>query len=82
MNTKLTLNIERGLINKAKKYARNQHRSLSDIVENYLSLITSHRKRDRFKLTSNIRSLKGTVKVSKKINYKKELAKSLSNKYL
>ena len=36
MNTKLTLTIEQEIINKAKKFAKENNRSLSDIIENYL----------------------------------------------
>ena len=36
MNTKLTLTIEQEIIKKAKEYAKDKNRSLSDIVENQL----------------------------------------------
>ncbi len=35
MNKKLTLTIEQELISRAKKYAKDKGRSLSDLVENY-----------------------------------------------
>ena len=41
MNSKLTLTVEKSVIEKAKKYARSKGRSLSDIIENYLKSITS-----------------------------------------
>ncbi len=41
MNTKLTLTIDKSIIEKAKKYARNRERSLSDLIENYLKALTS-----------------------------------------
>ena len=44
MNTKLTLSIEQSLIEKAKRYAKGKGRSLSDIVENYLKIITRETK--------------------------------------
>lgn len=40
MITKLTLTIEKSVIEKVKKYAREKERSLSDIIENYLKAIT------------------------------------------
>ena len=40
MITKLTLTIEKSVIEKAKKYAKEKERSLSDIIENYLKAIT------------------------------------------
>lgn len=36
MKKKLTLTIDKHLITKAKKYAKDQDSSLSDLVENYL----------------------------------------------
>ena len=39
MQTKLTLSIESDVIEQAKEYARQQHRSLSKLVENYLRLV-------------------------------------------
>jgi hypothetical protein len=36
MNTKLTLTIEKNVIEKAKRYAKQNSRSLSDIIEKYL----------------------------------------------
>jgi len=38
MTTKLTLTIEDTVIDSAKKYARQKGKSLSDIVENYLTI--------------------------------------------
>ena len=36
MNTKLTLTLEKAVIEKAKRYAKKSGRSLSDLVESYL----------------------------------------------
>jgi hypothetical protein len=35
METKLTLKLDQGVINSAKKYAENNHKSLSKLVEDY-----------------------------------------------
>ncbi|MDR1443931.1 MAG: DUF6364 family protein [Treponema sp.] len=40
-NTKLTLNIDQKVIENAKEYAKHQKRSVSRLVEEYLSLISS-----------------------------------------
>ena len=37
MNTKLTLTIEKEIIERAKNYAKEKNRSLSNIIENYFS---------------------------------------------
>ncbi len=81
MNTKLTLTIERSLIDKAKRYAKGKERSLSDIVENYLKVITKEGHARVIDSTPIASSLKGSFKAPKDFNYKKELAKGLSEKY-
>ena len=44
MTTKLTLTVEKSVIERAKLYARNTGRSLSEIIENYLDSITQETK--------------------------------------
>jgi hypothetical protein len=82
MNTKLTLTIEQSVIEKAKKYANDKGRSLSSIIENYLKVITNEEDVSDIKLTPIVKSLKGSFKAPRNLNYKKELAKRLSEKYL
>jgi hypothetical protein len=82
MNTKLTLTIEQSIIEKAKHYAKGKGRSLSDIVENYLKVII---KEDSVKVidsTPIATSLRGSFKAPQGFDYKVELAKELSKKYL
>jgi hypothetical protein len=40
MTSKLTLTVEKSIIERAKVYAKNTGRSLSEIIENYLETIT------------------------------------------
>ncbi|MDP3432195.1 MAG: DUF6364 family protein [Bacteroidota bacterium] len=82
MNTKLTLTIEQSIIEKAKKYANVKGRSLSNIVENYLKAIKKEDNIESTDLTPIVKSLKGTFKAPKNIDYKKELPKRLTEKYL
>jgi hypothetical protein len=82
MNTKLTLTIEQSLIDKAKKYAKAQGRSLSDIVENYLKAIIEEENTKLIDPTPITSSLRGSFKVPKDIDYKEELSKGLSEKHL
>ena len=44
MNTKLTLTIEKEVIETAKEYAKEKGQSLSEMVENYFKLITLSRR--------------------------------------
>lgn len=87
MNTKLTLTIEKEIIHKAKAYAKDKNRSLSDIIENYLKLLTKEEKTksDSYreeKLNPVVKSLKGLFKMPKDMDYKKELRNRLEEKYL
>jgi len=82
MNTKLTLIIEQTIIEKAKKYAKEKGRSLSDIIENYLKVITTDDKNENNDLTPIVKSMKGSFKVPEDFDYKKELSKRLTEKYL
>jgi hypothetical protein len=83
MNTKLTLTIEEKIILKAKEYAKDKNRSLSDIIENYLKTLTKEENnRDFKKLNPVVKSLKGSFKMPKNMDYKKELQNRLEEKYL
>ncbi len=83
MNTKLTLTIEQEIIERAKKYAKEKNRSLSDIIENYLKILTkSEQKKKVEKLNPIVKSLKGYFKMPKNMDYKKELRNRLEEKYL
>lgn len=82
MNTKLTLTIEGEVIGKAKAYAKQRGRSLSDIVETYLKAITREEGINEAEITPVVKSLRGSFKASPDLDYKKELGKGLSDKYL
>ncbi|WP_416441772.1 DUF6364 family protein [Leeuwenhoekiella sp. A16] len=83
MNTKLTLTIEQEIIKRAKDYAKEKNRSLSDIIENYLKVLTKEEKQQKDKkLNPVVSSLKGSFKMPKNMDYKKELRNRLEEKYL
>lgn len=83
MNTKLTLTIEKEIIERAKNYAKEKNRSLSDIIENYLKALTQEeRKNSSEKLNPKVEALKGSFKMPKDLNYKEELKKRLEKKHL
>lgn len=83
MNTKLTLTIEREIIERAKNYAKGKNRSLSDIIETYLKILTKEENNNQIKkLNPAVESLKGSFKMPKDIDYKKELKNRLEKKYI
>lgn len=80
MTTKLTLTVEKDIIDLAKAYAGKKGRSLSDIIENYLKvLVQKEGKKDE--LSPNVKRLLGSVKAPKNFDYKKELESTLNKKY-
>jgi hypothetical protein len=81
MSTKLTLTIEKSVIEKAKKYASVKGKSLSELIENYLKIITKDDYNTSTEFTPTVKSLKGAFKAKDDFDYKAELTKSLSEKY-
>jgi len=81
MTTKLTLTVEKNIIEKAKIYARNTGRSLSDLIESYLeSVIQENKPKD--KMSTKLKKLVGSVKLPKKFDEKKELDAYYAQKHL
>lgn len=82
MNTKLTLTIEKEVIKTAKEYAREKGQSLSNLVENYLKLLTTDRREIRpEQLSPRVQRLRGILSVGKDFDYKEVLTEELSKKY-
>jgi hypothetical protein len=82
MNTKLTLTIEQSIIEKAKKYARERERSLSDLIATYLKALTNETEVSEEDISPMLKSLRGSFKMPNDFDYKKELSNRLSEKYL
>lgn len=83
MSTKLTLTIEKDIIERAKEFAMRKNRSLSDIIENYLKILTEkEEKNETQKINPIVESLRGSFKMPKDMDYKKELKKRVEKKYL
>lgn len=82
MDTKLTLTIEKEVINTAKTYAREKGQTLSDLVENYFRLITRNRELVKPEtLSPRVQRLRGIIKTTEPINTKETLTNELSKKY-
>lgn len=83
MDAKLTLKLDKSVIEKAKIYAAEHKHSLSLLVENYLKAITETEKKENTKeISSFIKSMsigKGEVPVD--FDYKKDRQDYLSQKY-
>jgi hypothetical protein len=82
MDAKLTLNIDRDVAHRAKVYAKEEGRSLSDLVENYLKLLTKNSPIEDSEFSPRVKALLGSVTLPKDFDYKSELADALVKKYL
>ena len=85
MDTKLTLKLDKNVIEKAKIYAAEHKHSLSFMVENYLKAVTSMKKaetNDEIKISDFVKSIAiEGVNLPEDFNYKKEIQEILSQKY-
>ncbi len=80
MNTKLTLNVDRRVIERAKEYAKLRKISLSKLIESYLSSLTTNKKQD-IEITPLVESLSGVIKLDKDFDYKESYTDYLIDKY-
>ena len=82
MNTKLTLTIEKKVIEVAKEYAKEKGQSLSELVENYFKLITLEKREIKpEELSPRIQRLRGIIKLDDDFDYNRTLTEELSKKY-
>ena len=82
MTTKLTLTIEDKVIDSAKKYAKNNGKSLSHLVENYLKSISTDTKESSDEnISPKVLKLMGVIKLPEDFDYKTELGNALMKKY-
>jgi hypothetical protein len=79
MDTKLTLKLDKLIIESAKEYAKEKNISLSKMIENYLQAITNKRNKE-IEISPLVKSLIGVVG-QEDSNYKKDYTDYLSEKY-
>jgi hypothetical protein len=79
MDTKLTLKLEKMVIDRAKDYAKKQHTSLSRLIENYLLSLTNEPENE--KITPLVKSLSGILDLPKDTDDKEGYGDYLTKKY-
>lgn len=72
MSTKLTLSLKKSEIERAKRYAKGQNQSLSQIIESYLEKVTSD---DPESGDPELDSIRGIIHLPKDFYLKKEARK-------
>ncbi|MFZ1678254.1 MAG: DUF6364 family protein [Saprospiraceae bacterium] len=80
MDTKLTLKLDREIIEKAKRFAKQRNTSLSMLIENYFQNLTS-REDASDQITPLVKSLSGIIEIPKGDLHKKEYTDYLMKKY-
>lgn len=80
MDTKLTLNIDKNVIEKAKIYAKSHKVSLSQITEFYLSSLVSESK-SKEEITPLVQKLTGVIKIDNDSELKNDYTDFLIEKY-
>ena len=84
MDAKLTLKLDKLVIDKAKEYASSHQRSLSRLIESYLkSLVDKEYKPvdNDIEISPFVKSMKTGVKLPADIDYKQEYGDYLAEKY-
>jgi formiminotetrahydrofolate cyclodeaminase len=79
MTTKLTLTVEKSTIEKAKSYAKQTGRSLSELVEKYAETITDDKE---LIISSKLKGIIGAVKLPSNFDEKNEMRKYFEEKHL
>jgi len=80
MTTKLTLTLEKTIIERAKSYAKKTGRSLSELIESYLENITEENYNSE--VSPKLKKLIGSVKLPKDFDEEKELRAAMEKKHL
>ncbi|WP_339694319.1 DUF6364 family protein [uncultured Roseivirga sp.] len=84
MDTKLTLKLDKQVIDKAKAYASSQKRSLSRLIESYLKTLIDKEdasSQDNIKISPFVKSMQTGVKIPADLDYKKDYGDHLAEKY-
>ena len=82
MDTILTLNIDQDVVENAEIYAKYAKKSVSQLVEEYLSTISSENSKDNISLGPITMKLAGVIELDKNVNHKELLTDTLLEKHL
>jgi hypothetical protein len=85
MNTKLTLSLEKEVIEQAKIYAKGTGRSLSEMVESYFRSLTSKKENsnnEHNEIDERLKKITGIVSLPADFDEKKAVQEYLEEKYL
>ncbi|MEO6730415.1 MAG: DUF6364 family protein [Ferruginibacter sp.] len=78
MNIKLTLSLNKEVIERAKQFAKSNNRTLSNLVETQLRAVT--KQVDKNEIHPEIKKLMGKIQVGAGFNHKEEMKKIMAKK--
>jgi hypothetical protein len=82
MDAKLTIKLDKAIIEEAKAYAAAQNRSLSRLIESYLqSLVSTTENIAEIPISPFVRSISAGSKIPKDLDYKNEYREHLLEKH-
>lgn len=81
MDSKLTLKLNKDVIERAKQYASEKKISLSRLSESYLQSITSEIETDDIEISPFVKSISTGVSIPNDLDYKKEYTNYLMNRH-
>ena len=84
MDTKLTLKLDKFVIEQAKEYASSQKRSLSRIIESYLKSLINRNKNDNesgLEISPFVKSISTGVNIPSDLDYKSGILNHLIEKH-
>lgn len=79
MNTKLTLKLDKTVIENAKRYSFQRKVSLSELVENYFRSLTEYSEEKNY--SSVVRELSGIISLESEDDLKRDYTDYLMDKY-
>ncbi|MBT7993597.1 MAG: hypothetical protein HN691_01860 [Bacteroidetes bacterium] len=80
MDTKLTVKLDKDIIQRAKQYANKKNISLSKIIEAYLNLLTREQLKEEL-ISPLVQGLSGIITIPKDFDLQEDYAEFLIKKY-
>ena len=81
MNVKLTLQLDREVIEKAKQHAKQKRQSLSSLVQNYFTFLSENQPLEDIEISNNIKELSGLIQLETEFDHRAEYRKHIEEKY-
>lgn len=81
MEAKLTLRLDKGVIDRAKEFAKNKNVSLSRMVEKYFKAVLAKKQNEEKKYSPLVEELSGIIHLDEEFNFKEDYTAYLIEKY-